>query len=128
MPALLACAASVVPAGALGHPEDALALVLVLVVEERLEPGLGHAVGEHFGADLLAALGERVGDVLEEDQAEDEVLVLGRVHRAAQLVGGLPQCVVQVSGTRHARQRRLVLLLPGGHGSPTGQYERTAAR
>ena len=34
---------------------------------------------------------ERVGDVLEEDQAEDDVLVLGRVHVVAQRVGRLPQ-------------------------------------
>ena len=30
---------------------------------------------------------EGVGDVLEEDQAEDDVLVLGGVHVAAELVG-----------------------------------------
>ena len=34
---------------------------------------------------------EGVGDVLEEDQAEDDVLVLGRVHAAAQRVGHLPE-------------------------------------
>ena len=34
---------------------------------------------------------EGVGDVLQEDQAEDDVLVLGRVHVAPQLVGRLPE-------------------------------------
>ena len=34
---------------------------------------------------------ETVGDVLEEDQAEDDVLVLGRVHVATELVGGEPK-------------------------------------
>jgi len=35
---------------------------------------------------------EGVGDVLQEDQAEHHVLVLGRVHIVAELVGRLPQC------------------------------------
>jgi hypothetical protein len=34
---------------------------------------------------------ERVGDVLEEDKAEDDVLVLGRVHVAAEFVRGEPE-------------------------------------
>ena len=34
---------------------------------------------------------EGVGDVLEEDQAEDDVLVLGRVHVVAERVGGRPE-------------------------------------
>jgi hypothetical protein len=33
---------------------------------------------------------ESVGDVLEEDQSEHDVLVLGRVHVVAELVGSLP--------------------------------------
>ena len=67
-----------------------------------------HLVGEELGADLVAALGEGVGDVLEEDQAEDEVLVLGGVHRAAELVGRVPQDRVQFGRGLRARQRRLV--------------------
>ena len=78
-------------------------------------PRLGHAVGEHFRADLVAALGEGVGHVLEEDQAEDEVLVLRGVHRAAQLVGGLPQCVAQVRHSRHPRQGCLIGFLSSRH-------------
>ena len=38
---------------------------------------------------------EGVGDVFEEDQAEDDVLVLGGVHVAAQLVGGLPELLLE---------------------------------
>jgi hypothetical protein len=34
---------------------------------------------------------EGVGDVLEEDQAEHDMLVLGGVHAAAQRVGHLPE-------------------------------------
>ena len=34
---------------------------------------------------------EGIGDVLEEDEAEDDVLVFRRVHVVAQLVGGEPE-------------------------------------
>jgi len=37
------------------------------------------------------ALGEGVGDVLEEDQPQHDVLVLGRIHVGAQGVGGPPE-------------------------------------
>ena len=46
---------------------------------------------EQLGVLLL----EGVGDVLEEDQAEDDVLVLGRVHVVAQLVGRLPELLLE---------------------------------
>ena len=38
---------------------------------------------------------EGVGDVLEEDEAEHDVLVLGGVHVGAQRVGGLPQLALK---------------------------------
>ena len=44
-----------------------------------------------LGFELRVLLLEGVGDVLEEDQAEDDVLVLGGVHAAAQRVGHLPE-------------------------------------
>ncbi len=44
-----------------------------------------------LGLELGVLLLEGVGDVLEEDQAEDDVLVLGGVHAAAQRVGHLPE-------------------------------------
>ena len=34
---------------------------------------------------------EGVGDVFEEDEAEDNMLVFGRVHVVAKLVGGKPE-------------------------------------
>jgi hypothetical protein len=38
---------------------------------------------------------ESVGDVLEEDKAKHNVLVLGRVHVVAQLIGRLPQRLLE---------------------------------
>ena len=49
--------------------------------------GVLSELGQHGGVALL----EGVGDVLQEDQAEHDVLVLGGVHRAAQSVGHGPQ-------------------------------------
>src|SRR2546422_6131014 len=44
-----------------------------------------------LGEELVMLLLEGVGDVLEEEQAEHDVLVLGGVHAAAEGVGHLPQ-------------------------------------
>jgi len=41
---------------------------------------------------VLAGL-ETVGDVLEKEQAKDDVLVLGGIDLAAKRVGGLPECI-----------------------------------
>ena len=49
--------------------------------------------------ELGVPLLEGVGDVLEEDQAQDDVLVLRRVHGAPQRVGHAPQLGL-VSGGR----------------------------
>jgi len=38
---------------------------------------------------------EGVGDVFEEDEAEDNVLVIRCVHVAAELVGGLPESLFE---------------------------------
>ena len=65
----------------------------------------GFVVGEPLGVriaregiEVLATRGKAVGDVLkavgdvlEEDQPQREVLVLGRLHAAAQGVGGVEQ-------------------------------------
>ena len=69
---------------------------------------------------------EGVGDVLEEDQAEDDVLVLGRVHVVAQRVGGGPELLLEaqicrggvLKGVRHWLLLRLGvdITLPGGDG------------
>ena len=61
------------PPGLGRHPEDVLGDVLVPVLGGVFTP---------FGEHLSVALLEGVGDVLEEDQAEDDVLVLGGVHAA----------------------------------------------
>ena len=71
------------PAGLLGHPEDIRGPVLVGV--------LGVGALRLLGLELGVLGLEGIGDVLEEDQAQDDVLVLGRVHVVAQGVGGLPE-------------------------------------
>ena len=65
------------------HPEDVERPILVRVL------GVGALV--LLGLKLGVLRLEGVGDVLEEDQAEDDVLVFGRVHAAAQGVGHFPQ-------------------------------------
>ena len=67
------------------------------------------SVGLEFGVLRL----ERIADVLEEDQAQDDVLVLGRVHVVAQGVGGLPELALEracplIAGPRISRALRLV--------------------
>jgi len=71
------------PAGLGRHPEDGERAVLVRV----LGVGAARLLGDELGVLLL----EGVGDVLEKDEAKDDVLVFGRVHRAAQGVGHLPE-------------------------------------
>ena len=53
----------------------------------------------------LGVLGlERVADVLEEDEPQDDVLVLGGVHVVAEGVGGLPELGLEaVGGARFGR-------------------------
>ncbi len=58
---------------------------------------------------------EGVGDVLEEDQAEDDVLVLGGVHGAPQGIGGLPELGLQAAGGDGAVPSRLVCRTFGMH-------------
>lgn len=65
------------------HPEDVLGPVLVGVFRIGALRLFGLEPGVHFL--------ECVGDVLEEDQAEDDVLVFGRVHAAAQGIGHAPE-------------------------------------
>jgi hypothetical protein len=57
------------PTGLLRHPEDALSEVLVAILR----------IGVRFGLKGVVALLEGVGDLLEEDEAEHDVLVLGGV-------------------------------------------------
>lgn len=63
---------------------------------------------------------EGVGDVLEEDQAEDDVLVLRGVHVVAQLVGGEPTLGLEADGgggvAFFGGSRRHQLVIPSGRG------------
>ena len=86
------------PAGGGGDPEHARALVL------------GRVLGVDAGAlrprgQLGVAQLERVRDVLQEQEAEGDVLVLRGVHVAAQLVGGLPQRGLEAEVAAAARLR-----------------------
>ncbi len=73
------------PTGLGGYPEDILGFVFVWVF------GIRALVVALTGEELSAMFLERVGDVLDEDEAEDDVLVFCRVHVVAQLVGGEPE-------------------------------------
>ena len=71
------------PASLGRHPENIVRAVLVRIF------GIGPFA--HFGQQLLMPLFEGVGDVLEEDQPQHDVLVLGRIHVVAELVSGQPE-------------------------------------
>ena len=73
------------PACLFRDPEDIGGEILVFVL------GIGAGVVALTGDELGMVLFETVGDVLQEDKAEDDVLVLGRVHVVAKLVSGEPQ-------------------------------------
>ena len=78
-----------------GDPEDVVGGVLVAVFEEVVEAVGGDAFGSEFGFELASAGGEAVGDVLEEHQTEDNVLVLAGLLVATESVSGLPQALLQ---------------------------------
>jgi hypothetical protein len=65
------------PAGLFGHPEDIVGAVFVLVFRRLI------VLGQELGAFGLKG----VGDLFKEDEAEDDVLVIGRLQVLAQLVG-----------------------------------------
>ena len=73
------------PASGFGNPEDVFGGVFVAVL------GVGVRLALEGGVALL----EGVGNVFEEDEAEDDVLVVGGVHVAAKLVGGLPEGLLE---------------------------------
>lgn len=95
-----------------GHDEDAVALVLLRVVDQGLDLLLVVALGLQLTTDGLTALVVRIGDLLKEDQSEDDVLVLAGAQRATKLVGGLPESVLEFL---QCRRRRRFLLLPWRH-------------
>ena len=72
------------PARCLRHPEDILHQVFVAIFGvgvRRLLPG----------AQIIVQFLEGVGDIFEEDQAQDDMFIFGRVQVAAQLIGRSPQ-------------------------------------
>ena len=83
----------VMPAGLGGHPEDALGGVLVAVFEQLVEVLPLDAVLCQLFPQLDTAGLERIRDVFQKEQPEDDVLVFPRVDRAPKLVGGLPESV-----------------------------------
>ena len=82
---LLGAVLEIGPARAGRNPEDIEGFVFVRVF--RIGAGVVAFAGEQRRVVFL----EGVGDVFEEDEAEDDVLVFGRVHVGAQLVGGEPE-------------------------------------
>ncbi|GIV04128.1 MAG: hypothetical protein KatS3mg015_2958 [Fimbriimonadales bacterium] len=80
---LLGVGLEVRPAGFLGHPEDVDSPVLVRVFR------VGAALAVGFEPSVLLLKG--VGDVLEEDQPEHDVFVLGGVHVRAQRIRRPPE-------------------------------------
>ena len=89
------------------HPEDALGAVFVGV------SGVGalRLLGQQRGVLLF----ERVGNVLQEQQAEADVLVLGGVHAAAQRVGHLPELGFVADGGAAGAVARLLLVVGSCH-------------
>ena len=73
------------PAGLLRNPEDVGGEVLVLVF--GIGPGVVALSRNELGVMLL----EAIRDVLQEDKAEDDVLVLARIHVVTKLISGEPE-------------------------------------
>ena len=70
-----------------------------------------------LGENGRVALFEGVGDVLQEEEAEDDVLVFGGVHRSAQRIGHRPQLGLVADGGSAVRDRLRVARLPPGASS-----------
>ncbi|MEJ7894378.1 MAG: hypothetical protein WKF94_17245 [Solirubrobacteraceae bacterium] len=85
-----------IPARLLGDPEDVDDLVGVAVFQDlrAFSVVVGGPLALRVARECvqrLAACLEAVGDVLEEDEAEDEVLVLRGLDAAAEVVGGVEE-------------------------------------
>lgn len=98
---LLGLGADGFPAGLRRHPEGVDHRVVVPLLQRLGVVGgvrqveLAGLVGEG-GLQFIAALVERIADVFQENQPEDDVLVLGGIHARAQLVCGGPECLFKV--------------------------------
>src|ERR1051325_3883702 len=79
------------------YPENVLRLVFILVF------GVGAFFFGEFGVLLL----EGIGNVLQKDQTEDDMLVLGCVHVGTEFVGSEPELVLEPNISRVVRVRFL---------------------
>ena len=89
---LLGAGLEVGPAGIGGHPEDVLGFVFIGVF--GIGPGVVALTGEEFGAVFLKG----VGNVFEEDEPEDNMLVFRRVHVVTELICGKPELGLEADG------------------------------
>jgi len=108
---LLGSSAQGFPAGGFRHPED-IDLPVIVAVFQFSRQRLGVGVMQEVVVGLVgkaplkfcASGGEGIGNVLDEDEAKDKMLVFGCIHVGAQLVGGRPQGFLDVvdhsAGTR----------------------------
>ena len=81
----------VLPACLGRYPEDTLGGVLVAVFKQAFDLRPADAVGFQFPLEFSAPRLKGVGNVLQEEQAEDDVLVLGSIDLTSQGVGRLPE-------------------------------------
>ena len=88
-------ALQVVPTGLLSHPENVLFQVGIAVLQLLRDLLCGGAFLLQLGQKFEATSVESIGHIFEENQTEDDVLVLGRIHGAAQLVSRLPEGVLE---------------------------------
>jgi hypothetical protein len=82
---LLGAPLEVSPSSLFRDPEDVFGEIFVLIFRVRAR------VVALAGSQLRVNLLERIGDIFQENQAEDDVLVFGGVHVVAKLVGRLPE-------------------------------------
>ena len=106
------------------HPEDSLGGVLVAALQQQIELRATDSLSFQFASEFVAARLKRVGDVLQKEQAENNVLVLGSIDLPTQRVSSPPEFVgvVQIGGgciiVCHVGFRSLLFRMPdsGKHG------------
>jgi len=97
---LLGVRLEMLPARFSRNPEDVLGEIFILVLQHLVAHGglldVPFALGVGgLAVKFAASLLEGVGDVLEEDEAQDDVFVFGSVHVIAQLVCCLPHLLFE---------------------------------
>ena len=114
---LLGIGLEVLPTGLRRHPEDPFCRVLVSGLQQLLCLVAGNAVSFQVGSELRSALAEGVIDVLEEDEAQDDVLVLAGVHGPPELVRSLPEGVLEAERLAVLRLTSHQATVPSSGGS-----------